>query len=460
MPLTNYVKNGFANIRLLMQSLAADLIDTQYTQNGVQYFECVYPPGFAVGTMPFPSGVAYPAGNVLIFESRNAIDPLANANVVITPTGNINAAWRLGFVLHDDVTLTAHAGTRLNLPGIENPDPTVQGKLTFLTNRSSDPNTLLFREPPGCINVEPWSYVNNTTSTRRTIFSNLATASVPGRTIASDLAFPGPNVQLPAQSFISRLSSVGAESSYPMNYSLTLSNRGMVLAVWEDNQEEIPEQNVLLNNPPNTGYTDSSQVYGNSPVRWFVIQRAVDREKGQVRGGYSLRNGKPYSSGVIVNEVSRCPVFCVFGNANPNQYRKFVVRENDTLTPSPKRNASVNTVDSPAIINPLPQQSVTEQGEFVVTFLNNLSTARFRYGDELDLVGTVGAEVVGAGTEITVKVYQDTYNRTYSAVYSNKQYGNGMRIMMLTKADYRDENTNTGLAITSGNASNLGDLQY
>jgi hypothetical protein len=62
----------------------------------------------------------------------------------------------------------------------------------------------------------------------------------------------------------------------------------------------------------------------------------------------------------------------------------------------------------------------------------------------------VGAEVVGGGTNIEVKVYQDGYTRTYSALYANRQYGNGMRIMVLTKADYRDEDKNTGLVTSSG----------
>lgn len=447
MALTHVIKNGFSNIRLLMQSIASDLISTAQTANNVQYFECVYPTTFAAGQMPFPTGGTYPEGNVLIFESRLSIDPMANVETVVTPSGNINAAWRLGFVLHDERTLTVHAGTRLTLPGRESP-VAARGKLAFLTNRATDVNNLEFREPAGCINGQPWSQFN---TTRYNIFPQVSAASISPSRI-SPAVLPGPNIANVGEVFLSRTASIGAESSYPMNYSLTLSNRGMVLAVWEDNQEEMPETNL-----PSTGWglaatagTDLSQVYGNSPLRWFAIQRAVDRETGKVRGGYALRNGLPYKSGVVVNENSRCPVFCVFGTNNPNEYRKFVVRENDVLVPSPKRYASVNTVDSPAIFNPLPQQSITEQGEFVVTFLNNLSTARFRYGDEMDLIGTVGAEVVGGGTNITVKVYQDGYTRTYSAIYANKQYGNGMRIMVLTKADYRDEDNNTGLVTSDG----------
>lgn len=449
MALTYYIKNGFSNIRALVTSVVNDMVSSTFSANNVTYFECVYPPSFTAGsTLVFPSGTTYPEGNVLILESKLAIDPLANVNTVtLAGGGTINAAWRLAFVLHDDKTLTVHAGTRLTLPGIESAS-TLRGNLVFLTNRATNPNQLEFREPAGCLNTSPWSQYD---PTKYKIFGNVAAASISSTRI-DPAVLPGPNVQIPSEVFISRLSSAGAESAYPMNYSLTMSSRGMVLCVWEDNQEEIPETPLTSSGYglSSTSTTDLSLVYGNSPVRWFAIQRAVDRETGQVRGGYRLRGNVAYSTGGVINEKSRCPVFCVFGADNPNQYRKFVVRENDVLVPSPKRPASVNTVDSPAILNPLQQQSVTEQGEFVVTFLNNLSTSRFRYGDEMDLIGTVGAEVVGGGTNIEVKVYQDGYTRTYSALYANRQYGNGMRVMVLTKADYRDEDKNTGLVTSSG----------
>lgn len=34
-------------------------------------------------------------------------------------------------------------------------------------------------------------------------------------------------------------------------------------------------------------FTDGTQ--GNSPLRWFLIQRSVDRQYGHVRGGAKLR---------------------------------------------------------------------------------------------------------------------------------------------------------------------------
>ena len=72
MSVTYFIKNGFANIRTLMTSICADLTDPTVTTDNVQYFEGVYPFPFDPLTI-FPSGTAYPAGNVVILESKLAI---------------------------------------------------------------------------------------------------------------------------------------------------------------------------------------------------------------------------------------------------------------------------------------------------------------------------------------------------------------------------------------------------
>lgn len=174
----------------------------------------------------------------------------------------------------------------------------------------------------------------------------------------------------------------------------------------------------LITTTPTTMIADTS--YGRSPFRWFLIQRSVDRLTGNVRGSPATAN------------TSRCPVYCISGTGVPTSYRKFVIRETDVVSPSRKRYAAVPSEDTTALINPYPQQSLTESGEFIVTFINNLTTSRFKYADELDMVGTVSAEVVGAGTSIDVTVYGEAATRTYTAVYANQQYGTGMRLMVLT----------------------------
>jgi hypothetical protein len=105
------------------------------------------------------------------------------------------------------------------------------------------------------------------------------------------------------------------------------------------------------------------------------------------------------------------------------------------LSPSRKKYAVVDSTDSSALMNPFQQQSLTETGEFVVTFLNNLSTPRYRYGDELDMLGTVSAEVIGPGTSIDVTVYNESQTRKYTALYATEAFGVGVRLMVLTQAN-------------------------
>jgi cyanophycinase-like exopeptidase len=51
-------------------------------------------------------------------------------------------------------------------------------------------------------------------------------------------------------------------------------------------------------------------------------------------------------------------------------------------------------------------------------------------------LGTVGAEVIGAGTAVLVNVYEETYKREYTALYSTERFGTGMRLMVLTRMGY------------------------
>ena len=157
----------------------------------------------------------------------------------------------------------------------------------------------------------------------------------------------------------------------------------------------------------------------------------MDRVTGHVRGGAALRqDSNPLA------ETSRCPVFCVNGTGSPQEFMKFIVREVDVPSPSRKKVAGVQSTDSAPLLNTYPQQSLTESGEFIVTFLNNLNTPRFKYSDELDMLGTVSAEVLGAGTSINVNVYDESHQREYTALYSTARYGTGMRLVVLTKMGY------------------------
>lgn len=269
----------------------------------------------------------------------------------------------------------------------------------------------------------------------------------------------GPDVNDPAQCFINRypiraalagysggatgaglgmFGSVGgrAASSSPMSYRLVLSDHGIFFAVWGENPEETA-----------------------SNYSWLLIQRPVNKNDGTIRGAYrdfytaTGPNGYPVPNPVKNNSIIKStaydangnnvnfgnrPLFCI--NSTANKFYKFVVREHDLPIPSARKDASNNSEDSSAVLNAYRQQSLTENGEYVITFINNLNSSRFKYADELDMVGTVSADIVGGGTDIDVAVYNEINplnsqpsKRTYHALWPSGQYGTKMRIVVVKR---------------------------
>jgi len=395
-------KLGFLTIDDLLDDLIKEITGTQTPTPGTAYFTKKFDgvPSEGAGTS---------SSRVVILASTPAIDPLSGVARVGLNVTLAEPGWRLCFNQIDDNRLAVHVATDLQL--------TNNGKISQYNDRSLGGNPAK-KEPAGNIG-ETWT----------------GSGGTPAST-GSD----GFN-----QIWLNRKPNINSEETYPMSYLLTLTNRGIFLAVWEGSQEENPiGQWDQAENPNPDG------VVGNSPLRWFLIQRPVDRLTGHVRGGAALRytylkENNPTITWSLAEpataETSRCPVYCMSGTGIPQKFTKFIVREADVVTPSRKKYASVQQEDQGPMINYYPQQSLTESGEFVVTFINNLSTPRFKYSDELDMLGTVGADVVGAGTEILVNVYGEPKKRQYTALYGTERHGQGMRLMVLTKMGFDPTDT-------------------
>jgi hypothetical protein len=409
-------KLGFVTIPELLVDLDNEL--TKQQANGKTYFTRKY------GAVPTTSVTT----GKWIYEATPDCDPLADYQL---DGSNVTCGWRICFNLIDVDRLAVHLGTAIQYPD--------SGTIAFLNDRREQPvgnvsgDAATFPanlEPPGNLS-ESWK------------------PFTPQGAQSPTYATPDPSVT--QNVWLNRKVSPQEANrrAYPMSYMLSMTNRGMYLGVWEDSQEEIPQSTWETTNGMSAAEsinTESADGYGKSPFRWFVVQRSVDRLTGHVRGGGALRGDN--DPGL---ELSRCPVFCVGGTSLPKQLYKFIVRENDVVSPSRRKYAAFNSTDSPAVLNPFPQNSITESGEYVVTFINNLSTPRFRYSDELDMVGTVGADVVGGGTKIQVYVYGETKPRTYTAAYATRQYGTGMRIMVLT--DGHDDVEDSHIRLAEGSQS-------
>ena len=198
-----------------------------------------------------------------------------------------------------------------------------------------------------------------------------------------------------------------------LNYScISITDRGIFFGVW------------------NTDTQDTGKYFS-----WFLIEYPVMKDTGEVRGR------------TTATADSLTPLFCIFSSPANNTYvpayGKVIVRERDIAIPSPiYRPTTVrdsagaiismeDAEDQPVFINPHKQVCFDENGNYIATFLSDLTTRRYFYPDELDMVATVSADLVGYGQELQFTVYGESQPRTYVALHANGPNNTGMRILVL-----------------------------
>ena len=230
------------------------------------------------------------------------------------------------------------------------------------------------------------------------------------------------------EGFINRSARVKTQpQAFPLNYALTITNRGIFLGVWEGSWSTLQQNSMAAR---------------DSYFNWFLIQRPVNKITGKI-----LTTGT-------------APVFCV--NSVGYKYYKFIVREADVLHPyqgvdgntyrlfvnetgatpiiaqdktgyAYRTPADAHYKDSFALLNTTNQIALTEDSKYLVSFLHNLTTPRFRYSEELDMIGQTSADVCMASNEISITAYQESGPRLYKALPANNVYNSGLRICVLKK---------------------------
>lgn len=190
-----------------------------------------------------------------------------------------------------------------------------------------------------------------------------------------------------------RIPNVINGGSFPLNYRLTITDRGFFFGSFEGNWA-----------------SSGGGAFAESNFNWMLVQRPVNKTTGEI-----LTTGK-------------APVFCV--NCVAGNYWRFVVRESDVSHPSTAVDAAAHTEDNFRLINKQNQVSITEEKTYLVSFMNNLNTPRFRYTEELDLLGIISADVIMEGIPVSMSVYGGT--RTYTAMPGSESFNTGVRVMALT----------------------------
>jgi hypothetical protein len=280
--------------------------------------------------------------------------------------------------------------------------------------------SITFLEPAGLVGAGYRKVTKGISNSSNAIKPPLTSTGLPGQgttTAVSGTSITDGTLSAPDWNvgFYNRIG-VDQTSGYavPLNYEITMSKRGIFFGVWD----------VL---------SESTGVKFN----WVLVQRSVDRASGAIRGRPKTKEfgqdtyTNAVDSFVTTTKNSVKPLWCV--NCVNGYYYKFNPREEDIGAPSTRTSAVFNTEDSTASINPFDQQSLTDDSKYVITFLSNLNSNRFKYPDELDLVGTVSADVIGNGTEATVTVYGEPIDRVYRALPPNQPYGTGMRLVSFVK---------------------------
>ena len=249
----------------------------------------------------------------------------------------------------------------------------------------------------------------------------------------------------PYQGLYSRGGRVGANgASYPLTYELALCNNGFFLGIYESSwATQVGGKNIT------TGATASVGRFN-----WMVVQRPVDRNTGIILDG-------------VYNSTSKHPVFCI--NSVGGRYCTFVVREKDISHPTggpddhttiayynaggtgtgtlvsryvntatqPYNNyklrvpAVLNSEDSHLLFNPENQISLTEDKKYLVSFPRNLSTPRFRYTEEIDLIGLTSSELLMTGQITTISTYGESASRTYLTLPPSGKFNTGLRICVV-----------------------------
>lgn len=252
---------------------------------------------------------------------------------------------------------------------------------------------------------------------------------------------------------------------YPLTYSYTLANHGMVFHIADHASVDQSDDHAFfcvqrhvnsseLSTGPLAGrpagradyvsdqqplhcvYMSSESAVLFSDFDPFFSRREVNRQYSTAAAGIFDLEGN-YVNRFMIDDL---PAFelKMLDMETQGRFRRFIVREKDVLKPWERHVfAGINETDSFAVLNPLEQLSLNDEGQLVIQFPNRLGSQRFFYtGKELDLIAFCSAGAVGMDTLITSDRYGDAATgdkrRVYKGMMSSYEYGKGMRILMLT----------------------------
>jgi hypothetical protein len=209
---------------------------------------------------------------------------------------------------------------------------------------------------------------------------------------------------------------------------------------WAANAKSLSSAEItsITTNPPPAGTIIG--VTTASKLSWFANLVTDTRDGSQAYWGntYPLGTSLYDGAGNLIGTVVSVPSPEGMGaNVALMQAKPTATSVNSDYFTSPPNIAAmrvladVHSPDSHAIFNSAEQVSLTEDKTYLLSFPHNLTTPRFRYTEELDMVGTTSADVVMSGQDIQFKTYGESGPRTYRALPANAALNTGLRMAVV-----------------------------
>jgi hypothetical protein len=254
-----------------------------------------------------------------------------------------------------------------------------------------------------------------------------------------NLAYPVIHNDKKCKSFIYRAHRDKSEViTYPMTYTLSISDRGFVLMINEQNDTTGIQQSWICVQRPVDNTSGDTIITGHAPVHCIYATCSFHLENPQIQTNLYVPASTSAEAGIIPRSFN---------------VRRFIVREDDIISPYPLPTyvkdaygsgfdyadagdlfgipADQHWVDYNAVMNTRQQVSIAENNKYVITFPSGLSTSRFAYTHEADMIAYTSADVVATGAEITITVYGEATPRTYIAGPSSGHNNTGVRMLIL-----------------------------
>lgn len=209
---------------------------------------------------------------------------------------------------------------------------------------------------------------------------------------------------------------------------------------WAANNKALTSAEItsITTNPPAPGIIVG--VTTASKNSWFanIVTDTRDGSVGYWGNTYPLGTSLYDGTGNYIGTVASIPNPNTMGanvallSAKPNQ----TIYNTDYFTNPPniaamRVLADVHSPDSHAIFNSNEQIALTEDKTYLLSFPHNLTTPRFRYTEELDMIGTTSSDVVMSGQDIQFKTYGESGPRTYRALPANGPLNTGLRLAVV-----------------------------